>query len=347
MLPAQTNGSKCVSTETNSTAVKKLSKKTLISRSIKKRMRKLQAKTLEPDAISRENNLSKTKNINNVVYTEEQDTEPAFTKDCADIFINQPIQLGVESSAVKKNDTKFNQDELERTVIVKNITSSTSVKQLLNHLKLTSKNFISIRERSLPINKKFTGKKFLAVKAKKFSSETLKNCYILLSSKELVPFVMQQNGTLLNDRHLFIDRVYVKDKKTLFDPSYSVFVGMLRPTDDEEFVYQAFNKFGSIKNIRLVRHPITRVSKCFAYVLFDSKASVRLAIKHFSAKKESSSFVVSKVEKLLVQNSKKEEKSNEKMEKKKLVKQSHQAKKLVSKLSKNAKKKIKRKLALE
>ena len=64
------------------------------------------------------------------------------------------------------------------------------------------------------------------------------NAYVVFRSKESVESALQLNGTLVDGRHLRVD----KARPTLFDPKRTVFLGSLHHYSDEEELREHFSK---------------------------------------------------------------------------------------------------------
>ncbi|KAL3506897.1 hypothetical protein ACH5RR_032279 [Cinchona calisaya] len=69
------------------------------------------------------------------------------------------------------------------------------------------------------------------------------------------------------------------DPKVIGDPYCTIFVGRLSHFTTEETLRQAMNKYGRIKNLRLVRHIVTGASRGYAFVEFETERQMRRAYK--------------------------------------------------------------------
>lgn len=69
------------------------------------------------------------------------------------------------------------------------------------------------------------------------------------------------------------------DPKLIGDPYCTLFVGRLSHLTTEHTLRQAMNKFGRVKNLRLVRHIVTGASRGYAFVEFETEREMRRAYK--------------------------------------------------------------------
>ncbi|XP_035208246.1 nucleolin 2-like isoform X2 [Stegodyphus dumicola] len=76
------------------------------------------------------------------------------------------------------------------------------------------------------------------------------------------------NGTLVDDRHIFVDLAGAPGEKRAYDDKRTIFVGNLPFDVEEETIWSTFSQCGLIERIRVVRDRITGAGKGIAYVLF-------------------------------------------------------------------------------
>ncbi|CAA0815570.1 U11/U12 small nuclear ribonucleoprotein 35 kDa protein [Striga hermonthica] len=69
------------------------------------------------------------------------------------------------------------------------------------------------------------------------------------------------------------------DPKVIGDPYCTIFVGRLSHLTTEDTLRDAMNKYGRVKNLRLVRHIVTGASRGYAFVEFESEKEMRRAYK--------------------------------------------------------------------
>jgi nucleolar protein 12 len=114
-----------------------------------------------------------------------------------------------------------------------------------------------------------------------------KNGYILFKEKESVTKALELNQTKLGDKHIRVDTLKgstVEKKEgqkggaSEDDFKTTVFVGNLPYVVSEEEVREHFAKFGTIKNVRLVRDAKSHIGKGIGFVMFDSEEELRAAI---------------------------------------------------------------------
>ncbi|XP_036354688.1 U11/U12 small nuclear ribonucleoprotein 35 kDa protein-like [Octopus sinensis] len=71
---------------------------------------------------------------------------------------------------------------------------------------------------------------------------------------------------------------HVPNKRSLGDPSHTVFVGRLDPKTNEDSIRETMKQFGRIINLRLVRDLVTGFSKCYAFVEYSRRHYAQRAI---------------------------------------------------------------------
>ncbi|KAL1870297.1 hypothetical protein VTK73DRAFT_2672 [Phialemonium thermophilum] len=164
----------------------------------------------------------------------------------------------------------------------------------------------SIRFRSTPFASAAIPKRAAYIKKSVMESTTKStNAYVVYSTAAAVRTAVKQlNGTIVLDRHLHVDSVA---HPSPVDHRRCVFVGNLGfvddetvaavkideegkkvtetrkrtkvPADVEEGLWRVFGKeAGKVESVRVVRDPITRVGKGFAYVQFYDENAVEAAL---------------------------------------------------------------------
>ena len=153
----------------------------------------------------------------------------------------------------------------------------------------------SLRFRSTPFSTSAIPKKAAFVKKELMDATTKNtNAYVVYSTSLAArEAVKRLNGSMCLDRHIRVDSVAHPSKT---DHKRCVFVGNLgfvdnpqaidaaedeenqkkprkprEPADIEEGLWRTFGRSGKVESVRVIRDPITRVGKGFAYVQFEVK----------------------------------------------------------------------------
>ena len=151
----------------------------------------------------------------------------------------------------------------------------------------------SLRFRSTPFSTSAIPKKAAFVKKELMDATTKStNAYVVYSSSLVArEAVKRLNGSVCLERHIRVDSVAHPSKT---DHKRCVFVGNLgfvdnpqaidaaedeenqkkprkprEPADIEEGLWRTFGRCGKVETVRVIRDPITRVGKGFAYVQFE------------------------------------------------------------------------------
>ncbi|GFP95221.1 U11/U12 small nuclear ribonucleoprotein 35 kDa protein [Phtheirospermum japonicum] len=69
------------------------------------------------------------------------------------------------------------------------------------------------------------------------------------------------------------------DPKVIGDPYCTLFVARLSHLTTEDTLAKAMNKYGRVKNLRLIRHIVTGASRGYAFVQFETEKEMRRAYK--------------------------------------------------------------------
>lgn len=179
---------------------------------------------------------------------------------------------------IKKN-TKKHVDDPERearTVFVGNVPYAHAKKKKV--VKFFSKygDVESVRFRCAPLKDPRMPKKVAVIKHE-FHPERSSICaFVVFKTHAAAKSALEANGALYHDHHLRVDVVgkALKDR----EPKKSVFIGNLAFSAEEEQLWELFSKCGPISSVRIVRDPITAVSKGIAFVNFESSDSAELAL---------------------------------------------------------------------
>ena len=155
----------------------------------------------------------------------------------------------------------------------------------------------SLRFRSTPFSTSAIPKKAAFIKKELMDATTKStNAYVVFSTPLAArEAVKRLNGSVCLDRHIRVDSVAHPSKT---DHKRCVFVGNLgfvdnpqaidaaedednqkkprksrEPADIEEGLWRTFGRSGKVESVRVIRDPITRVGKGFAYVQFEVRYS--------------------------------------------------------------------------
>ena len=204
--------------------------------------------------------------------------------------------------SLAKDSKSSELDKANRTVFLSNVSSEAisnkaAKKTLLAHMSSifkeeSSKEKIeSIRFRSVAYSTMAMPKRgAYATKALMGATTKATNAYVVYSTPAAARKACTElNGTEILDRHIRVDNVAHPSPT---DHRRCVFVGNLGfvddetiittnpdgekeekkrtkiPADAEEGLWRVFSKHGKVENVRVIRDPITRVGKGFAYVQF-------------------------------------------------------------------------------
>ncbi|XP_031640626.1 U11/U12 small nuclear ribonucleoprotein 35 kDa protein-like [Contarinia nasturtii] len=75
-----------------------------------------------------------------------------------------------------------------------------------------------------------------------------------------------------------INSHYKPNERVVGNPKHTIFIGRLHLRTDEKTIRRKFQRYGNIVNLRLVRDAVTGISKQYAFIEYDSSASVKDAI---------------------------------------------------------------------
>ncbi|KAF9583372.1 Nucleolar protein 12 [Lunasporangiospora selenospora] len=204
------------------------------------------------------------------------DAEPANKKVKTSATTSAPSKAdGQKSSEKKKEDP----ERLARTVFVGNLAVASMAKAEFRKLKSAFSEFgpiESIRFRSIAFTD-LLPRKVAFITGKLHPDRDIVNAYIVYKGKESVAkAVAGMNGVHFMNKHLRVDTV---NGAKNHQPKKSVFVGNLSFEAHEEELWEFFKDSGDIENVRIIRDSKTNLGKGFAYVQFQDRASVDLALK--------------------------------------------------------------------
>ncbi|KAI8870314.1 hypothetical protein GQ42DRAFT_162810 [Ramicandelaber brevisporus] len=203
-----------------------------------------------------------------------------------------------KTKSSKKADSKDDAERLTRTCFVGNLPVSVltdkSQQASFKDFFRTKGTIETYRFRSLMLSR--IGMRAALAKKKDINSRaTVCNAFVVYSTKESVQDAVRDlNGQVFLEHHLRVD--FAAPPTTARTPAggaesdanavgnkvnrrTSVFVGNLPFDSCEEDLYKFFGQCGKVTNVRVVRDSTTNVGKGFAFVQFDSRACVPLAMK--------------------------------------------------------------------
>ncbi|KAG0196760.1 Nucleolar protein 12 [Mortierella sp. GBA30] len=185
------------------------------------------------------------------------------------------------SPDTNKDGTKKSDDpeRQARTAFVGNLAVSSMTKADFRKLKSTFSAFgpvESIRFRSIAFSE-LLPRKIAFITGKLHPERDVVNAYVVFKNKDSVTkAVAAMNGQLFLNKHIRVDTV---DGAKNHQPKKSVFVGNLSFDAQEEDLWNFFKDSGDIENVRIIRDRKTNLGKGFAYVQFQDRASVDVALR--------------------------------------------------------------------
>ena len=202
-------------------------------------------------------------------------------------------------------------EKLKRTIFVGNVKVTKTTRVKLKHFFSANGSTVeSVRLRSLAFQAEAKGdRRAKALQGKVDEARAVAHAYVVFEDAESVGPALSLNNSLFQGLHLRVDRASAPSKKVSaakksssssssdpadpslmsgpqhYDPSRSLFVGNLPfHCKDEELIALFSDKAvapeleRSVEAVRVVRDPATQIGKGFAFVLFRSKASLRVAL---------------------------------------------------------------------
>ncbi|KAF9091796.1 Nucleolar protein 12 [Mortierella sp. GBA35] len=185
------------------------------------------------------------------------------------------------SPDTNKDGTKKSDDpeRQARTAFVGNLAVTSMAKGDFKKLKAAFSAFgpvESIRFRSIAFSE-LLPRKIAFITGKLHPERDVVNAYIVFKNKDSVAkAVAAMNGQLFLNKHIRVDTV---DGAKKHQPKKSVFVGNLSFDAQEEDLWNFFKDSGDIENVRIIRDRKTNLGKGFAYVQFQDRASVDVALR--------------------------------------------------------------------
>ena len=161
----------------------------------------------------------------------------------------------------------------ERTVFVGNL-PPTITRRRLKQLFSQHGKVESVRLRSIVVEKGRLPVRVAKRKQEQISSSTI-NSYVVYTEEESARKALELNGASVGDRHIRVD-VATGGREHIHERS--VFVGGLPyGVDDEEF-RTAFEKYGDVESVRVVREQKTGIGKGFGFVTYRDRSGVMFAL---------------------------------------------------------------------
>ncbi|KAF9298111.1 Nucleolar protein 12 [Mortierella antarctica] len=231
----------------------------LVHESLRKPAAKRKAETVATEASEGTKKAKKEKKTKTEGDSDDEDASPDTNKDGS-----------------KKSDDPERQ---ARTAFVGNLAVSSMTKGDFRKLKSTFAvhgPVESIRFRSIAFAE-LLPRKIAFVTGKLHPERDVVNAYIVYKSKDSVAkAVAALNGQLFLNKHIRVDTVAGAKNH---QPKKSVFVGNLAFDAQEEDLWNFFKDSGDIENVRIIRDRKTNLGKGFAYVQFQDRASVDVALR--------------------------------------------------------------------
>lgn len=161
-----------------------------------------------------------------------------------------------------------------RTIFVGNLPAEIAPRALRKHF-MECGDIESVRLRGLVPEKPKIPRRVAAIKKDKIH-ETCKTIYgyVVFRSAESVDRALELSSSCLEGRFISVQRV----GQTTYDQKLSIFCGNLPIDVQENAIHEFFSDCGKIKGVRVVRDSATGAGKGFAFVAFDSRDGVELAL---------------------------------------------------------------------
>ncbi|KAF9911692.1 Nucleolar protein 12 [Lobosporangium transversale] len=212
--------------------------------------------------------------------------------------------VDLDNKAASPNTTKDDPERQARTVFVGNLAVACMAQAQFRKLKSTFAQYgpvESIRFRSIAFSE-LLPRKVAFITGKLHPERDVVNAYIVFKNKESVAkAVAALNGQLFLNKHIRVDTV---DGAKKHQPKKSVFVGNLAFDAQEEDLWNFFKDCGDIENVRIIRDNKTNLGKGFAYVQFQDRASVDVALRLHDTKMGSRKLRVVRCKRLEEENKK-------------------------------------------
>lgn len=198
----------------------------------------------------------------------------------------QPLKQVTPSLFPATKESDMTRRQLKQQLIEKNsktIFLGNVPSDIINHPKKLKKQFVqygpivAIRFRSIAFSKALPRKVAFITKALHEKRNTV-NAYIEFETSESAQNALAFDGQLFEGNHLRIDLTEKNHSKEQLDSKASVFIGNLPFDAHDEALWKLFDGL-DIHHVRIIRDRKTNVGKGFAYVQFNEKSNVELAIK--------------------------------------------------------------------
>ncbi|GBE58591.1 RNA recognition motif-containing protein [Babesia ovata] len=167
-------------------------------------------------------------------------------------------------------------------VFVGNVPLSVDKSELIKSLGIDPKIVKSVHFRSLPVESKFAyNKRIGVIRGKLSDAKPSQNAYVTLVDEKYVDELVAKNTTELRGHYLFINKSS-PSSFSKFNRKKTIFVGRLPPNTTENELFEVFSNVSQVQGVRIIRDPITSVSKGFGFVLFDNRTAVPEAVEAFN-----------------------------------------------------------------
>ncbi|KAJ4417749.1 Nucleolar protein 12 [Neurospora sp. IMI 360204] len=244
---------------------------------------------------------------------EKKETAKAEKDDDSESEDEVPVHESLAPDAAQNEIEKANRTVFLSNIAVEAVTSRSAKKTLMKHMASVldkeakpAQKVESIRFRSTAFATAAIPKRAAYIKKSVMEATTKStNAYVVYSTPAAARLACSKlNGTIVLDRHIRVDSVA---HPAPVDHKRCVFVGNLgfvddetvlqvkvdedgkevtekkkrtkQPMDVEEGLWRVFGKEGGkVESVRVVRDPVTRVGKGFAYVQFHDENAVESAI---------------------------------------------------------------------
>jgi len=178
-----------------------------------------------------------------------------------------------------RREVEADAEKNERTIFLGNLPPTCSKKQLMKlfcqYGKIESVRFRCARIGAL-LPKRIAARKGWNVTETTAAQDEIV-AYVVFASEDSVAKSLEANGTQIDGRHVRVDGA---SESTQHKHSHSIFVGNLPFTVTSEQLREAFQQYGEIDGVRVVRDQKTGIGKGFGFVLFREKSGVMFALKN-------------------------------------------------------------------
>eukprot|EP00123_Amoebidium_parasiticum_P013048 comp21735_c0_seq1/m.30746 comp21735_c0_seq1/g.30746 ORF comp21735_c0_seq1/g.30746 comp21735_c0_seq1/m.30746 type:complete len:480 (-) comp21735_c0_seq1:407-1846(-) len=187
---------------------------------------------------------------------------------------------GASGEGDEEEGKSFDPERIKRTVFVGNLPASEALKK--SKPGAAVKKFFaqygeveSVRLRSVAYSDIKVPRQVALAQNKLHEKRSSMNAYVVFKTEEEARAALAANATLYRDKHIRVDMAGNKEH----DTQKTVFVGSLPFDVEDEPLYEKFGECGAVQAVRVIRDKRTNVGKGIAYVTFQEKSSVGLAVR--------------------------------------------------------------------